>query len=487
MSLLSPYHFAISIFLLLIYVLCGGGMAESSVDISQISISSVTLTPEIYEPGDRGTIELTIENRGSNSLQLESVTIAGDEIKVLTPSYTLVSPIGIGDSRTYLFDIIAPMEPGVYYPYISVNSARSGFLKYPVPIRVDSTKPFITVSQAPSSLVANRESTMLIQIANSRPDIIRNVQVIPLILGKPAAEIMEIIPDQYFIGTLESGEIRSVEFFLTPTIETDLTFTLSYQTGDNIHESEIIFPIQFSVDKKQAEMALSSVSFSTLNGVQQVTGDITNIGLEIAYSVTVTISEGASPAFPYKDYVLGTLDPDDFANFQLTFEPLERAKAAAILVTFKDGDGNQYTTSLPIELGGPASDMPYIVSSSGSGGGGNRGGGGGPAMQMRNGGGNAVFVGGGPSMGGSGSRAQSATTVQAPSAFSPYLYIAFIILVIGGAYLFYHRKQAHKDGRKMGRKGRKDINLMKEIDSYDAQVPADDQGETFAFHTSDEE
>jgi hypothetical protein len=408
--------------------------------------------------------------------------MTGSGVQVITPSYTIVSPIGSGDSRNYLFDIIAPIEPGVYYPYISVNSVYSGFFKYPVSIRVDSKKPFIAISQAPPSLTKNRETSLQIQVANSRPDTIRNVQVIPSIQGKPAAEIMEIIPDKYFIGTLEMGEARSVDFSLTPTIETDLHFILSYQNGDNTHESEIIFPMQFSVNKRQADMALSSVSFSTVNGVQQVTGDITNIGLETAYSVTATI-EGANPVFPYKDYVLGTLGPDDFANFELTFEPQEGTNTAIIIVTFKDGDGNQYSTSLPIELGGPVSTMPYIASSSGS-----SGGGGGQSMQFRSAGGsrNTVMVAGGPGpMGGS---SGSRTTEETPSNSPPHLYIAILILVIGGGAVYlYHRKQSPKKGKKIGRKGRKDISLMKEIESYDAEPSADDPtGEISTPHRSDE-
>ena len=437
MSSLPPIVHPILILFLFLCVLCGGGMADSPPDISQLSIHSVTLTPEIYEPGDRGTVELTIQNRGDSSVQLEAISMTENGVRVISSSYTLASSIGVGESRSYRFSIIAPMQPGIYYPYISVNTVNIGFLKYSVPIRVDSTKPFITIAKDPSPLIANREATIQIQVANSRPDIIRNVQVIPLIQGEPAAKIMEIIPNQYFIGTLEAGEMRLVEFCITPTIETDLTSMLSYQTGDNKHESEIIFPILLSADKKQADMALSSVSFSTQHGVQQVTGDITNIGLETAYSVIATISEGANPVFPYKDYVLGTLNPDDFANFQLTFELQEHASTAAIIVLFKDGDGNQHLISLPIELGGSVSDMPYITSSLD---------------------------------GDSGGPAPHEGAIQDPS--PPYLHIVFIILVIGGGYLYY-KKQTDRNRGKMGRK---EIRLMKEIESYDVPT-TDDPGD----------
>ena len=470
----------ILILFFLLSLLCGIGIAESPLNISHISITSIVLTPEVYEPGDRGTVELTIQNRGNSSVELETITMAEDGgVQVLSSSYTLVSPIGIGDSRTYRFDIIAPMEPGVYYPYISVNTVSAGFLRYPVPIRVDVTKPLITIMQAPSSLTQNREAAMQIQVANSRPDTIRNVQIIPLIQGEPAIETMEVIPNQYFIGTLQTEEVRAVDFAITPTIEANLTFLLSYQTGDNIHKSEVIFPIQLSADKKQADMALSSVSFSTTNGAQQVTGDITNIGLETAYSVTVSIYEGANPVFPYKDYVLGTLNADDFASFQLTFEPQGNSNTATIIATFKDKDGNQYMKSLPIELGGSVSALSYLTTNQGN------GGARGPGMQVGgdNRGASVVAVDSG-SMGRSSGGGEEAVPLSEP--LSP-LYIAIIIfVVVGGAYYIYRKKDINIVKKKIGRKGRKDINLMKEIDSYDADTKADEtEGDAEAHITTE--
>ena len=488
MSLLPSHSSIIPILFLFLSLLCGVVMADSAPDISQISITSVTITPEVYEPGDRGTIEITIQNKGNSSVELESVTMAGDEIRIISPSYTLVSPIGSSESRSYLFDFIVPMKPGVYYPYISINSARAGFLKYPVSIRVDATKPLITISQLPSSFTLNREATIQIQIANSRPDIIRNVKIIPFIQGKPASEIIETIPNQYFVGTLQTEEVRTVDFIITPTIEADITFILYYQTGDNVHESEVTLPITFSVDKKKADMTLSSLSFSTINGAQQVTGDITNIGLEAAYSVTVTISEGAAPTFPYKDYVLGTLNPDDFANFQLTFEPLENSNIASIIVTFKDIDGNQYVKSLPIELNGPVSGASYITTSQsngGSGGSGMRAGGGGSGMRVGGGGGRGgTVVAVGP--GSMGRSSGGSEEVLPPSESLPYALIAIVILIVaGGAYYLHHRKQGSK-AKKGGKKARKDINLMKEIDSYDADAKADEtEGDAEAHITTE--
>jgi hypothetical protein len=295
---------------------------------------------------------------------------------------------------------------------------------------------------------------------------------------------MEIIPNQYFIGTLPSRETKIVDFTFTPLIEADLSFVLYYQTGDNKHQSEVTLPLHFSSDKKQADMALSSVSFSTLNGVEQITGDITNIGLEAAYSVTVTVGEGVNPVFPYKDYVLGTLNADDFASFQLTFEPIETSSAGTLILTFKDKDGNSYIQSFSVELNQPTNDATFIASSPGSFSEGrammgmNRGGG----VRMTTGGGGGrgpnVMVGSGPIQ-----RPGSVAT-ETPSDSPPLLLIAVILLfLIGGAYSIRHKKQT---GKKMGKKGWKDLKLMKEIESYDAGENANDSDQSATSHTPDE-
>ena len=49
-----------------------------------------------------------------------------------------------------------------------------------------------------------------------------------------------------------------------------------------------------------------------------MTGDVYNAGLEVANSVLLTTG-GGQPVNPYRNYVVGSLQPDDFSSFELTF------------------------------------------------------------------------------------------------------------------------------------------------------------------------
>lgn len=68
-----------------------------------------------------------------------------------------------------------------------------------------------------------------------------------------------------------------------------------------------------------------------------------------AVSVVVATTGDAVPIYPYKDYVVGALKPDDFSSFELTFTA-DGADVIPIEVSYKDDDGNQYTRSTDLDL-----------------------------------------------------------------------------------------------------------------------------------------
>jgi hypothetical protein len=75
---------------------------------------------------------------------------------------------------------------------------------------------------------------------------------------------------------------------------------------------------------------------------------VTNAGMENAVSVVVTTTGNATPIYPYKNYVVGTLKPDDFSSFELTFD--SNLMSIPIEITFKDDDGNQYNRTTDLDL-----------------------------------------------------------------------------------------------------------------------------------------
>ncbi|MEA2035063.1 MAG: hypothetical protein U9N40_06210 [Euryarchaeota archaeon] len=164
----------------------------------------------------------------------------------------------------------------------------------------------------------------------------------------------------YFIGDLEQDESTEVTFAITPEEEGDLTFAMSYRNGVNDHSTTISIPMTFGMDKTGADLVVNEISASSSGATSTVSGDVTNAGLEEAFSVMVTVGEPAIPTNPNPVAVIGALEPDDFSGFEVTYT-MQSTGQVPVLVTYKDKDGNIYeeefyvTTGIGME-GAAASD-----------------------------------------------------------------------------------------------------------------------------------
>jgi hypothetical protein len=96
-------------------------------------------------------------------------------------------------------------------------------------------------------------------------------------------------------------------------------------------------------------MVVNNIVVKNSGSYYTITGDVNNAGLEDAKSVTVTTGR-AVPSEPYKSYVVGSLEPDGLAEFEVTFTNPE-GSAPDLIVDYKDADGNPYQTVIEVNLG----------------------------------------------------------------------------------------------------------------------------------------
>jgi LPXTG-motif cell wall-anchored protein len=108
-------------------------------------------------------------------------------------------------------------------------------------------------------------------------------------------------------------------------------------------------PVSFAPDKKKASLQMSNVKVKLDTGVYDVTGDITNAGLQTANGASVTALSPAVPQDPYKTYVIGALKPDDFGSFEVTFKA-SGAGSAPLQISYKDTDGNVISSQQDVAL-----------------------------------------------------------------------------------------------------------------------------------------
>jgi hypothetical protein len=310
---------------------------------AQISVTSVTLDPQVFEPYDTGTLTCEIKNNGQTSVPIDRVTIYDKDILLTSKEYDTTAWIGPGESRTLTFTIRAQCGDGTYYPIISVNTRETGSIRYPVRLKVDNTAPVVSIQQKPDTYTTEKKEKIALAVSNPRDNEIKNLHL------TPSGDGVDLSPTDSFIGSLKSGETREVSFEVTPTVETNLTFTLEYSNGENDHKTSRTIPLFFGYDKKQADPFVSNVIVKQEKNGYHITGDVTNAGMENAVSVVVTTTGKAVPVYPYKNYVVGTLKPDDFSSFELTFNT-NGTEVIPIEIKFKDDDGNQYTRTTDLDL-----------------------------------------------------------------------------------------------------------------------------------------
>jgi hypothetical protein len=295
--------------------------------------------------GDTATATISVENRGSASVAVRRVFLLGEPnlIRALNDPYQTVGDIGGSNSRDFSFLLRADGPDGTYYPKFVLDFRDAGSLTVPFPVVLKSTELAVSVLERPDRFSRGRKDTVTIRIGNPR---INEVTGVNLVM---TGDGLDITPASYFIGTLKADASTTVSFNITPHQAGNLTTTVSYQNGVNLHTKEITTPIALDDDLKRASLVASNLVLTREAGTYHLTGDISNAGLEAANAVTVTAGGGAVPVDPFRSYVVGSLNPDDFASFEVSFQA-RNASSVLLLLQFKDRDGRIFSESTEVFL-----------------------------------------------------------------------------------------------------------------------------------------
>jgi hypothetical protein len=188
------------------------------------------------------------------------------------------------------------------------------------------------------------------------------------VLVVPEGNSFTVTPSSAFVGRLAADGSSTVSFNITPSVAGNISFVASYRNGMNSHRATLVLPLATSQDRKRADPVLTNLQVTQTGGVYHVTGDVTNAGLDAAKSVVITSEMPAVPTDPFKIYVVGSLDPDDFSSFEISFKA-SNTTSAPILVNYKDNEGNPYQSRFMVEVanqpssqgGGEAQSLPIVA------------------------------------------------------------------------------------------------------------------------------
>jgi hypothetical protein len=308
---------------------------DNAAAAAQVTVTNVNINPEVFFEDDIGIVTVETTNNGVESVAIRRATLYAGDVTVLSQPYDTTTVIGAGNRMKFGFTIQADVLPGIYYPFFSLDFRDAGYLRYPIQIRVDNQPLTIAVLNKPDVFSEGRKDRIDILVGNPRDNPVSGTVV--HFLG----EGLDPTPSAYFIGNLNPDQSQQVSFNITPQMPTDLEIVVDYKNGINDHANSLTLPVNFGESKTEANPVLTNLVVDFESGHYTLTGDIYNAGLEVANSVVLTMGGLAVPIDPYRNYVVGSLQPDDFSSFELTFTA-SNVTEIPIAIAYRDIDGNPY-------------------------------------------------------------------------------------------------------------------------------------------------
>lgn len=310
--------------------------------LATVSVTGVVLDPPVFYPYEEGTIAVTLTNSGSQAVGFSQADLIDSHILLKNrETYNTMIYLGPGNSMTYTFLVVADPPDGTYFPMFTVASKEAGSLRYPIAVEVDSDDLRASITKMPDDFAASTKDTVELSIINPRNGAVKNIHVVP------EGNDVIVSPKDSFTTSLAGGSTVTIPFEVTPLKNTNVTFHISFENGNNKHSSQVTVPITTGKDKTGAEIVVNNIQSSGAGGTMTLKGDVTNNGLTDAKSVLVTVGSPATPVNPNPVYAIGNLEPDDFSSFEVTYTSAG-AGTIPLLVEYKDADGNLFKKSITI-------------------------------------------------------------------------------------------------------------------------------------------
>ncbi|HII76874.1 MAG TPA: hypothetical protein HA264_07565 [Methanolinea sp.] len=316
---------------------------EQQTAAAQVMVTNVTLDPQVFMVDDTGTVTVEVINNGAQSVAISRVTMYDEKIRIESRAYDTTMYLGAGNRMTFTFTVTTTVPDGIYYPVFSMDFRDAGYLRYPVKLQVQDKPLKVSILSKPDVFTSGKKEQVEVLIGNPRDNGVSGVIVYPM------GEGIEASPSSIFIGMIAPDQSQKVTFSITPHQTTILEIHVDYMNGINPHAEVIQFPIGIGKSKTRADPILSNIQVEKSGKTYSITGDVNNAGLEVANAVVISTGDSVVPVDPYRKYVVGTLQPDDFSAFEVTFTA-EGTDKVPVEVSYKDNDGNLYTTMTIIDI-----------------------------------------------------------------------------------------------------------------------------------------
>jgi len=383
-----------------------------------IIITNYEIYPQIFMPGDRGILTLTIQNTETSSTTTESHGDVSDSITVVENNGVVINRIWInrvyddngnkiasmegltgyedlgniapGTSFKVSFGIIVDtnMTEGYYFPSVNIDLKNDIYgnyedVSFPIEMRISNETVDLISTNVPTKISIGGSTDISFSVINKRKNSIDNI-----IISSGEDTDLDISPKSIFIGSLEKGKSEEILLSIKPDEmgKKMLSLNLSYMNGDNPHYENYTIPIEI-VDILDVAPILTDMPLSIKKGGSARIGlEVYNAKTEPITGVIITPITNAT-VIP-SQYFIGAMDPDDvfsasfdiytdildYGNHTIKFkvsfkQGYEYYETPSIIHLFRvvSGEGNSYQSSVNDEsestgaFGGDIFGMCYII------------------------------------------------------------------------------------------------------------------------------
>jgi hypothetical protein len=328
-----------------------GTMDISSSSLAgSLTVTKVTVEPSVLMRGDTAIVTVTVTNTGDSSVLIREAELFSKELTILSDQiYVSTMTIGPGNSMDLTFTVRADARDGIYYAKLYLNLENDS-VRYYIPLKIDSTPIDIFILSRPDTFSEGAKDEITLVVGNPRENTLSGVII------TPSGEGIKTTQTAIFVGDLDPGKKAEVTFEVTASEEGELSFLVEYRNGINKHAATITIPVQFGSNKLAAKLMMNNIEFFSSGTTYTLSADVTNAGLSDANSIVVTVESPAQPTDPNPVYIVGTLEPDDFSSFELTFTIAPGILSIPVIVQYKDADGNDFEEQYSVNLRGGVSN-----------------------------------------------------------------------------------------------------------------------------------
>ena len=304
-----------------------------------VLISSYTWDPEVFMPGDSGSLTLTITNAeaahtitststigGTTTARVDSVGVFFNKIWLVADSdgthefrageyFTDILYLAPASSFELVLPVVAEdnLVENTYYPLLRIDVQSYDDVKYPIPVQVSNSSVDLLAAEVPSTISFSGSTQITLSVVNNHEGSINSLQVIPQTLNN-----INVTPAYQVIESLAAHSSEDVTFSLLPetTGSYDMTFNLIYNNGNNEHTSSLHLSFDV-VETPDVSPILYEVPSSIEQGsTEKLRLKVYNAKAEAISGVVVTPVTNAfiTPS----QYFIGTLAAND--EYSVSFE-----------------------------------------------------------------------------------------------------------------------------------------------------------------------